>query len=90
MNLYETNLREILAHTQHQLRKLNDQFHFKVEYNAMRRRYEVQVLMGRREFEEIYCFTEYQLDSSWQCKRRHDDWINQIKKNLKLNKIFNK
>ena len=89
MKLHEQNIREILDHTQHQLRKLNNQFRFKVVYNAPRKRYEVQVLMGRQEFEEVYCFGINQLNVFGYGKYFHDDWYNQIKKNLELNKIFN-
>ena len=86
----EANLREILAKTQYELRKDDESFRFKVEYNVLRCRYEVQVLMGRQEFEEIYIFKDQCLAVPGYGKYFYDDWINQIKTNLKLNRIYNK
>lgn len=90
MEIHEKNMREILSRTQYQLRKFAEQFRFKVRANEGRHWYEVQVLMGRQAFEEIYLFKFVNLEIFSYGKYFHDDWINQIKKNLELNKIFNK
>ncbi len=88
IDVTEVNLREILAKTQYELRKDDETFRFKVNYNVLKRRYEVQVLMGRQEFEEIYIFKDQCLEVYGYGKYFYDDWINQIKKNLKLNEIY--
>ena len=44
--------------------------------------------MGRQEFEEIYIFKDQCLKVFAYGKYFFEDWINQIKKNLELTKIY--
>jgi len=85
MERHEVAIREIIAQTQYLLRKDDDQFRLKSIYNAPMRCYEVHILMGRKEFEEVYVFRNYLLDQDWYCRAFHEKWYGQIKLNLKLN-----
>ena len=85
MKQHEVAIREILAQAQYLLRKDDEQFRLNPVYNAPRCRYEVHVLMGRKEFEEVYVFRNDLLDQAWYCRAFHDKWYDQIKLNLKLN-----
>ena len=89
MDRAEVALREILAKTQHELRKHDENFRFKVEHDKPRKRYVCQVLMGRKEFEENYLLREnYLRDYTWS-KMMHDTFVRSILKNLELNERFN-
>jgi hypothetical protein len=85
MTASEKAMREILAQTQYLLRKDNDQFRLKTILNEQLPRYEVQVLMGRKEFEEVYVFEHADLLNDNYCQMYYDQWYGAIKKNLKLN-----
>ena len=85
MDLVERNLREIIATTQHTLRKEDQHFHLKVIPQPERNRYVVHVLMGRREFEEHYPMFFYELYDDFWCRDYCKGFAHAILKNLKLN-----
>ena len=78
-------MREILAQTHYLLRKDDATFRLNTYFNKAKNRYEVQLLMGRKEFEEIYLFTNFDLMNKNYCQFFYDNWYKQIKTNLKLN-----
>jgi hypothetical protein len=90
LNKYESAMREILAQTQYLLRKDDDQFRLKPIYNKAWCRYEVHVLMGRKEFDEYYIFTKHHLGQDWYCQAYYDKFYRMIKTNLKLNEAMYK
>ena len=84
MTRVERNLREILAHTQHQLRKDDERFSFDVSRNELMHRYEATVLLGRKRFEEVYCLSDSALADERRCKGFYESWYKSIKTNLNL------
>jgi len=90
MELIERNLREIIATTQHTLRKEDETFHLKVISQPERDRYVVHVLMGRREFEEHYPLFFYELYDEYWCRDYCKSFARSILTNLKLNERMNR
>ncbi len=88
MSEVELNLREIMSSTTSFLAKHSENFHFNIKHNLLRERYEVQVLMGRREFEEVYCFDYRKLGNNTYCKFLYQRFGSEIIKNLELNKLM--
>lgn len=84
----EKALREIIAHAQDGLKKYNEAYTLRVKRNEGRCRFEVQALMGRQEFEEIYCIDDRRLSDDFWVQTYYDNFAKQIATNLKLNKYM--
>lgn len=90
MERHEQNLREILAATKHFLRKNDDRFDLKVIDQPNKKRYVIQIIMGRQEFQEYYTL---RYDHLWEhavCQHYCNRFGTDIMKNLKLHKIYYK
>ena len=88
MTNMEKAMREIVAKTQFELKKYDEKYILKVKHNKRRCRFEVQVLMGRHEFEEIYCLADYKMNDDFWVQTYYDHLPRQIATNLKLNKYL--
>jgi hypothetical protein len=82
MELIEKNLREIIATTQHALRKEDERFSLEVIPQPERDRYVVHVLMGRREFEEHYPLFFHELYDDFWCRDYCKGFAHSILTNL--------